>query len=170
MQIGFKTQPWIDKHNCRGSWTYVTKPITTTQLEVERSHKGRADHCVGYVTRTKGHPKWSDLRWQEGGDYAADTEVMICLTLLCRWQQWFFFLNKMGISVLRIMHMAEKLRTVVRAIFSQWFCQTVMTSDQNCRYFQPRLTGLKENKELRAISFSLSAVQALRSLKLEHNH
>jgi len=64
----------------------------------------------------------------------------------------------MGISVLRIMHMAETLRTVVREIFSQWSCQAVMTSDRNCRYFQPRLTGLKENKELRVISCSLSAV------------
>jgi len=147
MQMGFKTQPWIDKHNCRGSWTYVTKPITTTQLEVERSHKGRADHCVGYVTRTKGHPKWSDLRWQEGEDYAADTEAVICLTLLCRWQHGEFFKKKIGISVLCIMHMAESLRTVVGKIFSQWSCQTVMTSDQKCWYFQPRLTGLKENKE-----------------------
>lgn len=96
-QIGFKTQPWIDKHNCRGSWTYITTPITTTQLEVERSHKGRADHCVGCVSRTKGHPKWSDLRWQEGGDYAADTKIVICLTLLCRWQHGeFFFLKENG--------------------------------------------------------------------------
>jgi len=85
MQISFKKQPWIEKHSSKGSWPTLRNSSPQRNWRSKGHTKVGRTIVWGCVSRTKGHPKWSDLRWQEGDDVADNTSSGFSMQMAACW-------------------------------------------------------------------------------------